>query len=383
METITWVGLNHYISAEELEEFYDTLKEGDVVLLVLEPENFWDEDAVAVFHNFIMRGHISRHETSKVHLMAKHNMELVGRITDDIDRELNQVKITIDTVQSQTPEEKCYPMLEEQVLGIASMNPHVMYEEVSFRQIKMAVNDAVRVIKTNDINNKVVEFFVSKIKAAITTYLSIWDCSISEEANVLPRYFDGVLTDLSLVSKPIKDALMPDIKKLRKCTSLQPRTEQNVKSFEKQLKALENVYSLPDGFFDYFDKMHQGKKQELRKRLDAIDKWLKRLTASKNCMYCDDYDDFVHLLYCRGFRARDLYMIITHMLLMRHIMVVLYGIDATTPMRNVGHIYAVNRSRKVVVNKSTVHMQGGNLTLSGNTSISGDIIEPGGTKIVK
>lgn len=327
MSLITWVGINHYVEDAHLEDFYASLHPGDVVRMVPEPENFWDKKAIAVYYNFLMRGHISRQETDPVHELVNNGQELIGRITDDIDDEMNEVKISIDGVAAERQCEVDYPTIGRPVIGMA-VEPHIMYEEYSYQQICEMVETCVHNIRTNDLDSSLVKASVEMICSAMETYLSIWDCSISREANRLPRHFESLLCDLSKLSTEIKTAFVPIIKRLRKCAKLQSKAEQNVKTFNKQIEALDREYKKDKGLYSAFEEKFRGKRTMMTKRLTAIHQWLTNLTKENECSIEDDYLKFVHLMYCNGYRAKDLYVIITHILVMRHLSVMLYGVPA-------------------------------------------------------
>lgn len=337
MARITWVGINHYIENEEkLKDFYEELKVGDVVRLVPEPSNFWDGKAVAVYHNFVMRGYISRHETETVHAMATKGMELIGRVVDDIDEEINQVKIVVDSVEAQRNAHADYPRLPKPALGIR-MCPHVMYEESSYALIRDDVDAWVQCIRRHSVEDEAVGVALRKIKAAIATYLTLWDRSISVEANVLPRYFDSVLTDLSGMDARIKTVLKDELKQVRRCTALQPKPVQTMQTFCRQMETLDRMYAKENGVYAMFEERHKGSRAKLTRRLEALTEWLYELSYGNKYRFDEDYEEFVHMMYCNGYRAQDLYMVMTHLLLMRKASTMLYG--ATGAKQFVVNIY--------------------------------------------
>lgn len=319
MKLITWVGIRHYFKTEEERlAFYRRLKAGDVVFLVLEPLNAWDNRAVAVFHNFLMVGHISRHETEMVHQMASMGKALIGRVTDDIDMELNQVKIAIDWVETMGRPEMLYHAIDKPV-SICDVNPHIMYVEYSYQQIRDTVDELIRQIKKSNLSDGLVGAAVRMIRRAIDIYLTIWDHSISREANNLPRYFDRELTNLSCLDSGIAAELRESIRQLRRCTALQPKTEQNAKTFRQQLATVRREYEKEGGMFSVIDEKLRGQWQQMEQQREEIRRWLVALTEHSECTYEDDFETFTHHIYCNGYSRADLYMIITHLLVLEHI----------------------------------------------------------------
>lgn len=339
MEIITWVGIDHYVAEDERDAFYASLRPGGIVWLMPEPGNPVDKDAVGVFLKYIMRGHISMFETNIVRMMAEQGITLTGRITDDINPEINQVKIVVESVSISDEATDDYPRLQPSVLGI-EMIPYTMPEEYSYSLIRQNFDDDVRIIKNSDVQCEKTRVMLTEILEMLNIYLTIWDKSISMEANRLPRYFDRVLTELSDIDTDIRTRLKPMLLELRKRTSLQSKTEQNMKVFTGQMEALESAYSEKDGFYSKYDKVYDGHGETSKRRIEEIDRWLKGLTMPGKPTYDEDFTSFVHMIYRRRYRAQDLYMIITHLLVMRHLAVRLLRLPTDISMESTAvHIH--------------------------------------------
>lgn len=326
MEEISWVGINHYVDKAELEAFYDRVKVGDAVQLVLEPGNVWDEKAVAVYYNFLMAGYISRYETEAVHVLARHGHRLVGHVTDDVDRELNRIMISVESLDVMDVREDSYPVLERLDLGMEVV-PFVMHEETSYELIWRGVMGWMDSVMMLNPGEDLAVATVGKIVDAVERYLTIWNCSLSREANMLPTRLLRRVQRLARMSDGFAEMLDGVIGELKRAVARQNRLERIVDVFVRQMGVCRERYEGRNGLFDRIRKSYAGRDDELRKLAERIEDWLGNLPERVGEGYVQGLDVFAHRIYASGLRSLDLYMVIAHLLVLELVKKMLYGED--------------------------------------------------------
>lgn len=333
MNEITWVGINHYV--QDLSTFYDDISENDVVQMVLEPSNPWDKNAVAVYYNYLISGHISRYDTCVVHQLARSGHLLVGRVTDEIDREDNRIVISVESLDSvEIPEEE-FPVLDAPQLGM-DLVPYVMPEEVSYGLIKTNVCTWVDSLKMLNPHEELAVATVRKIAQAVERYLAIWNLSLSKEANAMPTFLLKMLHGVMRMSDGMAEILKDVYKRLKHASGSQNKEKRIVGVFAEQLKACFEKYNAENGVFDMFRKMYSDKREELKEREARIESWLMNLPEKVGEAYKAGVGMFAHKLYVCGFRSADLYMIYAHLLMLDLTRSLLYGKDWKPSVVGVG-----------------------------------------------
>lgn len=323
MRKITWVGINHYMTNEQLKTFYETVKENDIVFFALEPNNEWDCRAVAVYYRFMMCGHVSRYQTEFVHAMAEKGLVLVGRVTAEIDEELNQIEILVDDVCFQQDMGCRQPLLTTNAIGMDFM-PFVSYEEESYRLVRNFVDSHIAIINQSGLGDESVRTSVTAINNALEIYMKIWNKSMSMEANYMPKYLQEKVDRLRMMSRDIEVELKDVYRRLKVVVSKQSKVERHLKDLTAQIDAVFDYYSRKDGFFDTFRKLNDDAGM-LQARLDEIDAWLVALPLGVGEFWGKEFSHFATKMYCAGFCQHDYYLILAHIALHKKLRQWLYG----------------------------------------------------------
>lgn len=324
MRKITWVGINHYMTNEQLKAFYRTVKENDVVFFVFEPNNSWDSNAVAVYYGFLMCGHISRYQTEVVHEMHRKGLVLVGRVTGEIDEELNQIELLVDDVSFEETIRHGSRMLGTSAIGM-DVDFFRSYEELSYTLVKNFIDAHVAVINQSNLDSESVRQSADAIVRSVETYLTIWNRSMSVEANCMPKYLQEVIDRLRSMDRSMYEAMKDVYRRLKIVVNRQSKTERHLKDLEAQLKGISDYYDMKGGFFETYRETVGDDHDALEARLKAIGNWLSALPMGVGEFWGDDRSHFATKIYCAGFCQEDYYRIMTHIVLYDKIKQWLYG----------------------------------------------------------
>ena len=391
-------GMRYHV--DDVNAFFETINVGDVVTLVVEPENICDSGAVAVYYRYKRIGYVKSSDLEFVHekMMERTKMKVTisRKFIDRNDEKGNELEFQIDLPAdtSLICWRDCKEMNFEHLLGNEKSST-LVETEVCLQLIIDDFNEAMEIAMTHDQQS-------AMSKAAVEHALELASIYAEHCQNSLSGQCTMSLSPICRRLRLLEDRYAEFAERLHEAYSMISKIDSHFSRldfvtdvYDRMMEQFIKECSKRNGFFErYVDsnfKMLNAEEmaESIEKKIKELHDWILALPDSLGSFYFNNKRQFCIKLRYKKYDYKDLYEIYTN--------IALLGFLLDMKMKYPKHEKPDFARSELVVQSLTLVQQhvhfknfgdvnienfNGNLN-SEKTTFMGDDVHDGGLKIVK